>query len=455
MKKILLLVPDGVGIKNYLFSDVFKNVNYEVSLLHDFDDKTLLDVQQTVNFHKSHKLSYYKESLKEKFFRELIHLSRLKYNARRVHNKSILKSWNPKKKNFQIALFYKLIHLTSLVVIHYKFILFLEKYYQKLLKKNKFYNWSYKFLEEEKPDIIFCTHQRALKAPTIFNAAKELDIKSITVIYSWDNVPKARLALKADYYFVWSKHMYEELIQFYPEIGEDQIEITGTPQFEFYAKNDNIIDKNHFYDKYSLDINKKLICFSGDDVKTSPYDPDYLEDVAESIIANNMENDYQIVFRRCPVDISGRFDEVVKKYKNVIREIPPLWNFNNDGWTTVYPLHDDVKLLVSLCYYSDTVINVGSTMAFDFGMFEKPCIFINYDQQEAKNWSVETIYNYQHFRSMPDKNAVIWLNSKEEIKSSLLKAISKNGVDIKSWFDKVIEDPNMASHLIKEKLKTI
>jgi hypothetical protein len=35
-------------------------------------------------------------------------------------------------------------------------------------------------------------------------AAKELNIPVITAIYSWDNLPKARLAVQADKYIVWS-----------------------------------------------------------------------------------------------------------------------------------------------------------------------------------------------------------------------------------------------------------
>jgi len=184
-------------------------------------------------------------------------------------------------------------------------------------------------------------------------------------------------------------------------------------------------------------------------VKTSPYDPHYLNDLAESL-SKDAEH-YQIIFRRCPVDLSGRYDWVVNKFPDLIIEIPPLWNFNSNVWTAVYPVFEDVKLLVSLAYYCDAVLNVGSTMAFDFGMFDKPCIYINYDHVPDKNWSVNTIYRYQHFRSMPSKKAVYWLNSKEEISQLMTEVVSNKKTDIADWFKIVVNHVDTASDkIIKE-----
>ena len=43
-------------------------------------------------------------------------------------------------------------------------------------------------------------------------------------------------------------------------------------------------DKICIYFKNNLDVNKKYICFSGDDETTSPLDQFYLEDLANAII---------------------------------------------------------------------------------------------------------------------------------------------------------------------------
>ncbi|PKB17472.1 hypothetical protein [Flavobacterium sp. 5] len=453
--KIVLLFPDGVGVRNYLFSDVFKKANEELVLFHNFDPETITAIKQNSSISDAITIPVYKESVKEKFLRELICLSRLYNNTEKVDNKSVLAYWNWNQKTFTKKLFYKLIEQVAPFFKDYTKILKLEEKYQKTIRQNPFYDEVAAILKKIQPSVVFCSHQRALKAATIFAAAADLGITTTTVIYSWDNLPKARMALRASNYLVWSEYMKKEMDTYYPEISSESIYVTGTPQFEFYEDQKNIIEKEIFYKRYNLDPNKKIICFSGDDTKTSPDDPSYLKDIVEEIISANLQDEYQILLRRCPVDFSGRFENIVNDYKDLIKEAVPLWHFNSSKeWNAVYPSVEDVKLLVSTAFYSDIVVNVGSTMAFDFAMFNKPCVFINYDQQnkKVKDWSVDTIYQFQHFRSMPNKNAIIWLNSKDEIveKLTLKKSCS---LDMIQWKETVLEDYKKASIKIREQLK--
>ena len=451
-KHILVLTPDGTGIKNYLYADVFKNTDARISLYHYFDADTLSHIETNVSLHEKVILPEYKESIREKFLREAIHTARIKFNAKQEKNPTILTFRKTRHKSLKLKVFYATVSFAAYWYKRYKAIERLEDKYSNSLVKNPFYNQVKNQLSQLQPDVIFCTHQRAVKAATVFKAASDLGIETTTVIYSWDNLPKARLALRADKYFVWSEFMKDELVRFYPEIPSKSIHVTGTPQFEFYFNKENIIDRADFYNENGLDLDKKIICFSGDDVLTSPHDPHYLNDLAEGITKAGMDSYCQIAFRRCPVDLTGRYDWVVQKYPDLIIEMPPLWNFNSKVWTAVYPQVADIKLLVSLAYYSDMVVNVGSTMAFDFGMFQKPCVYINYDHVEDTNWSVNTIYNYQHFRSMPSKKAVYWWNKREEIATVINEALEEPRTEIDSWFQIVVNHPEAASHNLKNQL---
>jgi hypothetical protein len=444
-------VPDGTGIKNYLYSSVFKDIDATLHLYHNFDTDTLIELQQHISLDSEIEIPAYKEGVKEKFLRELIHLSRIRFYANKAANPTILTFFKSKQQSFKLKLFYTAVKLAAKTVTRYTSILRLEKQYQASLRKNPFYHLVATQLATLKPDVVFCTHQRALKAPAVFAAARDLGVKTTTVIYSWDNIPKARLALQADSYLVWSNYMKNELQFFYPEIASKSIKITGTPQFEFYSNEKNMLPKAEFYAAYGLSETKKTLCFSGDDVLTSPHDPQYLHDVASAIVEAGMADSIQIAFRRCPVDVSGRYDWVLEAFPKVIVDMPPLWNFNSNIWSAVYPTYDDISLLVSLAYYADGVMNVGSTMAFDFGMFGKPCIFINYDAVKDSTWSVDTIYKYQHFKSMPSMDAVYWLTDKNQIITVLTKAFETPETSIDNWFSVVVEDANKASHqLIKE-----
>lgn len=446
-EKIVLLFPDGVGIRNYLYSNVFKDIKEDLILFHNFDVKTIEKLKESISLSDAIIIPKYKESIKEKFLRELICLSRLYYNINKVDNPTLLTNWNWNQKTLSKKLFYKVIENTAPFFKKYSSILKLEKSYQKAIRKNPFYDEVKEILEKMLPRAVFCSHQRGLKGAPFFAAAKDLGIPTTTVIYSWDNLPKARLALRADTYLVWSDYMKKEMELYYPEIPSDTIHITGTPQFEFYDDPNNIIEKEVFFKKYNLDPAKKIICFSGDDTKTSPDDPSYLKDIAEEITNANLQEEYQILLRRCPVDFSGRFDVVVKEYEDIIKEAPPLWHYKtSEEWTAVYPSIEDIKLLVSTAFYCDVVVNVGSTMVFDFAMFNKPCIFINYDQDNKKelDWSVKTIYQFQHFKSVDGLEAVGWINQKTEIIPKIQQAIKephKIGKDRKVWMQKIMKYP--------------
>ena len=448
--KIVLLFPDGVGIRNYLYSDVFKGMEKQLVLFHAFDAKTEQAVKDITSIENSISIPKYSESLKEKFLRELICLARLKHNAKTVDNPTILTNWKSNHKGIFKTLFYKSIELASHLFTSYERILKLEKWYQKAIRNTNFYKEVREILVAIAPEKLFCSHQRGVQCAPIFAAAQDLGIETITVIYSWDNLPKARMALQANKYLVWSDYMKQELKLYYPEIKEQQIFVTGTPQFECYHQPENIIPKEVFYERYNLDTHKKIICYSGDDVLTCPDDPKYLDDLADELIKNNLDNKYQILLRRCPVDISGRFDKIISKYPDLIKQAPPLWNFEpNSSWTTIYPLPEDVKLLVSTAYYSDVVVNLGSTMAFDFGMFDKPCAYINYDQENKvnSNWSVKWIYQLQHFKSMVDKNSVIWINNKSEIKDKVI--LNKSSDSLEKWKDVVLSNYKESSEKVK------
>lgn len=453
--KILLLFPDGVGIRNYLYSDVFRNVEEKLVLFHNFDQETVTAIKESVFLSETVVIPIYKESIKEKFLRELICLARLYYNVEMVSNPSLLTNWNWSQKTLSKKLFYKTIEIIAPFFKKYTSILKLEKSYQKTIRRTSFYKEVKAILKQVQPDTVFCSHQRGLKVATVFAVAKDLGIPTTTVIYSWDNLPKARMALRADRYLVWSDYMKKEMELYYPEIPSESIYVTGTPQFEFYEDEENIIDKEEFFKKYNLDPVKKIICFSGDDMLTSPDDPYYLKDIAQELLNANLQEQYQILLRRCPIDFSGRYDVIVNEYKEIIKEVPPLWYFNSSKeWSAVYPSIEDVKLLVSTVRYSDVVVNVGSSMAFDFAMFNKPCVFINYDQENKNtlDWSVKTIYQFQHFSCMPNKEAVIWLNHKAEIVEKLTKD-NYDTTSMQLWKNIVLGNYTEASKKIRETLQ--
>ncbi|UJH92534.1 hypothetical protein LZ575_08610 [Antarcticibacterium sp. 1MA-6-2] len=204
------------------------------------------------------------------------------------------------------------------------------------------------------------------------------------------------------------------------------------------------MSKEDFFKDYNLDISKKYICFSGDDITTCPDDQHYLNDVAEAVEELNRTGKYNlgIIFRRCPVDFSDRYDKVLEKHRNLIVSLAPEWKQLGSSWNATLPTKEDLKLQINTILYTEAVVNLASSMVFDYAVFDKPCLYLNYNvsNKEDENWNPQKVYNFVHFRSMPSGDEVIWLRSKEKIAFKLELALEDSRETVngaKNWFEKI------------------
>jgi len=426
-KHILFVVPDGVGIKNFLYSDIIKYLksNCDISIWSTLPIDAFDDVKRLHQINFNYKQIVLRpEGIMTRLYREATTYARLIHNSKLKSNSIILTNWRRPNYGFKIKLLYKIAKvLGKQFSKNYRRILkFEERSRKNISQKNiQLYIDELKSLQ---PSNLFITHQRVPGIMPICIAAKQLNIETATAIFSWDNLPKARLAVKTDMYLVWSQWMKDEMKDYYPEIPEDNVKLVGTPQFEFYLDKSRVISRQNFAEKYGLDLEKKWICFSGDDVSTSPYDQLFLRDVAESL--NDKKDNLQIIFRRCPVDFSSRYDEVFNEYDDLIVSIDPIWNIESQtGWVGYFPKYEDIDMQINLSHHCNLVVNLGSTMALDFATYNKPCLYLDYNPSNDNNWSSKIIYRFQHFRSMKNYDAVGWIKNKNEISEIVLKALSK------------------------------
>jgi hypothetical protein len=440
-KKIFILLPDGVGLRNFAFTsfvEIGEKMGWEVVFWNQtpfnltelgYEEiklkgkpRAYTDLLKRAKI--SAELNYFEEKFDDKVYRTY------KFPS---SNKSI----KSKIKNTIVTLLTKT----------YRGKKGLQKLRGKLKaseRRSVFYKHCKDVLEREKPDFVFCSNQRPVNAIAPLTAAQDLGIPTSTFIFSWDNLPKATMIVEPDFYFVWSEYMKEELINYYPFINSDNIFITGSPQFEPHFNLKLRRTREEFFGENNLDLTREYICFSGDDKTTSPDDAHYLKDVAEAIesLNKNGETKLGILFRRCPVDFSDRYDPVLEKYIDFIVPVAPKWKQVGGNWNSVLPTQEDLTLQVNTILHTKAVLNLGSSMVFDFAVFDKPCLFLHYNVERKvdESWNPKKVYNFVHFRSMPTGNEVIWLRSKKEI-APKLKAVLENSHktvgEAKDWFEKI------------------
>ncbi len=185
--------------------------------------------------------------------------------------------------------------------------------------------------------------------------------------------------------------------------------------------------------------------------------------MAEAIESLNKggEHNLGILFRRCPVDFSARYDKVLENYKDLIVPVAPKWEQVGGNWNSVLPTKEDLGLQVNTILHTKAVINLGSSMVFDFAVLDKPCLFLNYEVEHKndESWNFAKVYDFVHFRSMPTGNEVFWITSKEEIGTKLKTALEnaeKTVAAANDWFEKINRSPaKKASERIWEAIDKI
>lgn len=453
-KKIFIFLPDGIGLKNFAYTN-FHKIGLEKGFDITFLNNTPFDLSE---------LNIKEIKIKNAKVHPITDLLKVAQTHIEL-SQSIRKSKDKVYDSYRFPLAFINVKSSLKSIIIKLIIAFnnsangLKRIRKKIAdkeRKTKLYFDSLELLKKENPAMVFCTNQRIMLAVAPILAAQDLGIPTATFIFSWDNLPKGTKILETDFYLVWSEHMKKELHYYYPHINVNQIIITGTPQFETHFQDNLIVSRETFFKEHNLDTSKRYVCYSGDDITTSPNDPVYLADLAVAIEKLNAKgSNLGIIFRRCPVDFSDRFDSVLEKFKDIVSCIDPKWNKIGEGWQTILPTKEDLVLQMNTIFHSELVINLGSSMVFDYVAFNKPCGYVNYDVPncDVANWSVKKIYNFIHFRSMPSKDSVFWINNPNDMAEVVEKMLNHESAQVianaQKWFEKINQyPPQMASERI-------
>lgn len=300
---------------------------------------------------------------------------------------------------------FNLINLLSFCFVSKKGINFLELKLISYIKKTFFFKEVVKIISASKPDLVYLTHQNTSQTLGVSIVAKHLGIPTVCFIYSWDNIVKGNKLVKADYYFVWSDYMKQELLDYYDdEVSCDTVFVVGSPQFHHYQQDDFLIDKTTFFNAYRIPKSDFYICFSGNFTAIGQDDPAYLRDLAKAVKHYNSKNvkQFHILLRANPADYNEGFLPVLKAYPEFITDVNPDWKITNQP----LPVSENklaLSVLKTTIKYSNAMINVGSTMALDATLLNTLAYYIDYKiKKGSKKFRIEDIYKFIHFKSQKE-----------------------------------------------------
>lgn len=460
-KKVFIFFPDGVGLRNFAFTD-FKPIGEKMGFDITYWNNTVFSLKDNLGFNELKIENHQIHPLTPLYSRARKHIE-LNVSKKKF-NDEVYPTYKFPFSNKGIKNIFKTLFIRLLIGFNNseKGIERIRKKINAFERKNSKYAYCKAQLEENKPDLIFCTTQRATQAISALLAAKDLGIPTVCFVYSWDNVPKAMQVVETDYYCVWSDLMKEQVLQYYPFVNKEQVFVTGTPQFEPHFDKSLGQIREDFFKKYNLDANKKYICFSGDDETTSPLDQYYFEDLANAVRNLNSKGyNLGIIYRKCPVDFTNRYDDVIEANKDIIDVLNPIWKQVGSMWNDVLPAKEDLKMLYNVCEHSEFVTNVCSSTVFDFVAHNKPCIYYNYEQPQLQKGirDIGQNYKYVHFRSMPSDKAVVFCTDKQDIEGLVKRILDGALTNVEEglkWFEIVAgKTPTKASENIWKVIDSI
>ena len=441
MKKLGLVIVDGVGYRNFVLSNFLHVASSEFKevIIYSGLKKEVYKIQKFPNV-KIKELAIFYEPKSTWFYRKLNETAHLYRFSSYFGIKDTLSFTKPKGISKR-ALLIRIIRLIAFVFHTKKHLKFYQKRIYKSFSQNDITKSYIDTLKTDKPSVLFFTHQRPPYIAPLAFAATICNIKTVSFIFSWDNLTsKGRIPVVFDSFLVWSDLMKTELQQFYHELKSSSIKIVGTPQFEPYDMPEYEISKDNFINKFNLVKDRKTICFSCGDLSTGGNDVFTINCIAKAIKSKKIIEPINFIVRLSPADDGERFKSLIKKY-NFISWNKPKWIQTRENhpepWSQRVPLKEDLVNLRALLQHADVSINMCSTMSLDFMIFNKPVINTVFGNKQNSLFNDQKFLKYNHYQKVVKSNAVTFVKNE----NALIDAIND-----------ALKNPNLKSQERKELL---
>lgn len=415
-----LLLPDGVGVRNFLLGSFLRQVDEsgaQTQILHVIPEQLLNTYKPTVpDSVQWHPLIPYRETPISATLRYSLDYAQMYWadtQAMRFNRSKALKGLSRRGALRHTA---RLIGRASARPTR---IQALDRWHCRVVERLPEVRYYQKLFRQTRPSGLFCSHQRPpIVLPAVL-AARSLGIPTATFIFSWDNLTsKGRIAAPFDHYLVWSDLMRQELLRYYPDVSHDRVHVVGTPQFDPYADESLVWSRQEFFQRTGADPSRQLICYSGGDTGTAPEDPQHVRILMELIRQGRIEGNPQVLLRPSPVDEGSRYDDVRHDYPELIYTRPQWEHTQLGDWSRVIPMPQDVPFLANLTYHADMNINMASTMTLDFAIHDKPVVNIAFDVASPPPFGMplwEFFYRFEHYRPIVELGAARIARSADEL----------------------------------------
>jgi hypothetical protein len=217
----------------------------------------------------------------------------------------------------------------------------------------------------------------------LLQAAKDLQIPTAVMIRSRDNLSaKIQHLPEADVYFVWSEAARQFLLYMYPEISEDQVEITGSPQFDHHFDPSYRLDRESFFALMGLDPERPLIVYTLATPGLIGHEIDIAQHLADAVHHGKFSRHAQLLVRGHPRMFGSAIKLLHREYPDArVYPRPTLVPYKSPEHEAevVRLILEDERIHLATLAHQDVQVNVCGTMTIDSAIWDKPTVNIYYD----------------------------------------------------------------------------
>ena len=309
-----------------------------------------------------------------------------------------------------------------------------------------------------RPDLAFITAANSYSDSGVIKSAKRFGVPTVGMPKSWDNLSKILNPASTDYVLVWSEFMRRQAIR-YQGYRENQIFLTGVPQFDIYARPEYLLSREEFCKQFNFDPAKKIVLYgSVGGGNRIGMEADYPEMIQEWIDSGELSKVQVLV--RPHIGYVGD----IEKFQR-LAQCPNIVIDQTDTQDARIPDHWDPSFghlvhLYNSLHHADICVTIGSTLTLDAIACGTPAINIKFDKDPhvSSADSVRRLHGTDYVTALTSMDATWVVESKESFLEAL-KAVLERGEkkDTRAMMNRFIykNDGKSAERIVEAIVSTI
>lgn len=282
-----------------------------------------------------------------------------------------------------------------------------------------------RLFQELKPDLVFnCSHIHGEAGELPMKLARRMGIPTAGFIFSWDNLTsRSRIFVPYHYYLVWHDFMKRQLRTIYPEIPEERVFVTGTPQFDFHFKPEYLLSREELCGRLGLDPARPFVLYTTGVDQHFPEEHRTVQLVIDLLQRSTLCPKPQLVVRTY---VKGTSPEM----KALAAHPPPGVVFPKVMWEEKWftPMYEDLEIYTSLVRHCALSVNAASTVTLEAFLFHKPVINLGWDPPGSSipwYFRYDRHIEFDHFKPVAQSGGAYVARSEKDMESMLRRALEE------------------------------